>query len=106
MNTRMKAPHRASSSPRHSVRRIMFLGFLMLFGGCGASSGVYGPAYVPECTCCCGGGYTPYAYKATNHSSIAGPPVATAFMHDTKGPMSDVSANNTSVHHKAKAHAK
>jgi hypothetical protein len=72
---------------------------ILLLGGCGASGvapGVYGPAYVPECTCCCGGGYTPYAYKQSNHSSISGPPVATSFLHDTKGPMADVSANGKS----------
>ncbi len=56
----------------------------------------YGPAYVPECTCCCGGGFTPYAYKQSNHSSIAGPPVATTMLHDTKGPMADISANGKS----------
>ncbi len=106
MNSQMKMPPREGSCPRHSFVRITFLGLLMLFGGCGATSAAYGPAYVPECTCCCGGGYTPYAYKATNHSSIAGPPVATAFMHDTKGPMSDVSANSRSVRQKTKAHAK
>ena len=74
---------------------ILSMIFLSL-GACGGAMPGYGPAYVPECTCCCGGGFTPYAYKQSNHSSIAGPPVATTMLHDTKGPMADVSANGKS----------
>ncbi len=67
---------------------------ILSLGACGGGAMPgYGPAYVPECTCCCGGGFTPYAYKQSNHSSIAGPPVATTMLHDTKGPMADISAN-------------
>ena len=76
---------------------------LLSLGGCGGGGGIYGPAYVPECTCCCGGGFTPYAYKQNNHSSIAGPPVATTMLHDTKGPQSDISANGKTQRRQGKA---
>ena len=88
---------------RLSSPRIFFALFFLLGscgGGNGVNTGMYGPTYVPECTCCCGGGYTPYAYRQTGHSSIAGPPVATAFFHDTKGPMANVSANGKSQTHR------
>jgi hypothetical protein len=84
----------------------LFYLLLLILGSCGGSGmvpGVYGPAFVPECTCCCGGGYTPYAYKQSNHSSIAGPPVSTALLHDTKGPMADVSSNGKAQTHRSKA---
>ncbi|MHB8369484.1 MAG: hypothetical protein ACYDBP_07320 [Leptospirales bacterium] len=91
---------------RLSCKRILFLVLPLFIGACGGGSGTYGPAYVPQCTCCCGGGYTPYAYKATTHSSIAGPPIATAFFHETKGPQSDVSATGQNLKHRTKGHAK
>ncbi|MCL5285927.1 MAG: hypothetical protein M1313_09370 [Nitrospirae bacterium] len=82
----------------------LFFVILIVLGGCGgATPGVYGPAYVPECTCCCGGGFTPYAYKQSNHSSIAGPPVATTMLHDTKGPMTDISANGKTQRRQGKS---
>lgn len=95
-------------SPLRGFSRIRFLFFfLILFlGSCGGSGmvpGVYGPAYVPECTCCCGGGFAPYSYKQDNHSSIAGPPVATAFLHDTRGPASDVSQSGKTQTRRSKA---
>ncbi len=77
---------------------------LMGLSGCGATSGLYGPAYVPQCTCCCGGGYAPYSYHQSNHSSLAGAPLATTMLHDTKGPMTDTSSNGKSVRHRGKAH--
>ncbi len=96
----------SSRFKRFSGRRLIVLAFPVLLGACGSTSSLYGPAYVPQCTCCCGGGYTPYSYKGDNHSSIAGPPVATAFLHDTKGPLSDVSAHSPSLRQKTKGHAK
>ena len=96
----MPVPFRYGSIYAVTLFSLLFLGL----GGCGGGGGIYGPAYVPECTCCCGGGYTPYAYKQTNHSSIAGPPVATTLLHDTKGPMADSSANGKSQRHRGKAH--
>lgn len=65
-----------------------------LLGSCGAGGGVYGPAYVPECTCCCSNYYTPYSYHATAKSNI---PVSAAMLHDTTGPLPNVSANHGSI---------
>lgn len=65
-----------------------------LLGGCGGGGGVYGPAYVPECTCCCSNYYTPYSYHATPKSTA---PISAAMLHDTSGPLPNVSANHGSI---------
>ncbi|MHB1756835.1 MAG: hypothetical protein ACYCT9_04895 [Leptospirillum sp.] len=65
-----------------------------LLGSCGGGGGVYGPAYVPECTCCCSNYYTPYSYHATAKSTA---PISAAMLHDTTGPLPNVSANHGSI---------
>ncbi|MHB1563511.1 MAG: hypothetical protein ACYCXP_05355 [Leptospirillum sp.] len=78
--------------------RWFFMGGILLvsafLGSCGGGGGVYGPAYVPECTCCCSNYYTPYSYHAAPKSNV---PISAAMLHDTSGPLPNVSANHGSI---------
>lgn len=73
----------------------------LILGGCnpgGAPGGlVYGPAYIPPCTCCCGGDGFIYHQGKSELS-----PVSAAILHDTSGPMANYSQN----HGSAKARSK
>ncbi len=87
---------------RFWLGRVLFACNLLLLpfvAGCGGASGVYGPAYVPECTCCCSNYYTPYSYHASPKATA---PVSAAFLHEPSGPLANYSANHGSVKGMAK----
>ncbi|MHB8421533.1 MAG: hypothetical protein ACYC9S_01825 [Leptospirales bacterium] len=74
--------------------------FVSLLPGCNPGGspggGVYGPAYIPPCTCCCGG----EGYVYNKKTSPA--PISAAILHDTSGPMANVSANHGSIRTRSK----
>ncbi|MHB1926507.1 MAG: hypothetical protein ACYCRD_04470 [Leptospirillum sp.] len=74
----------------------------LIMGGCnpgGAPGGVvYGPAYIPPCTCCCGG--DGFIYHQGN-SALS--PVSAAILHDTSGPMANYSQNHGSAKARSKS---
>ncbi len=74
--------------------------FVVFLPGCnpGGSPGglAYGPAYIPPCTCCCGG--EGYVY----HKNTTPSPISAAILHETSGPMANVSANHGSVRARSK----
>ena len=75
----------------------IMLAFFVFLGGCNPGGapggGVYGPAYIPPCTCCCGG--DGFIYHQTGASNLS--PVSAAILHDTSGPMANYSQNHGSV---------
>lgn len=92
-----------SSTPRGQFQSTILwfaLLFLSFLPGCnpGGSPGglAYGPAYIPPCTCCCGGGGFAYNKSATPA------PISAAILHDTSGPMANISANHGSIRSQSK----
>jgi len=86
-----------NSTPENPVRWLFLCVALFisaLFGGCSGGGGAYGPAYVPQCTCCCSNYYTPYSYHSAPQSTA---PISAAMLHDTSGPLPNVSANHGSI---------
>jgi hypothetical protein len=83
-----------------------FLAFLLLFGLPGCNNGgvsAIGPVGYPVCTCCCGE-YGPTAYKQTAAQVSSPPAWSAASLFDTKGPLTNVSANRSPLHKRAKGH--
>lgn len=91
-------PHSRLDNQQGLLRgKILWLAllFFMALPGCGGNyGGVSGPAYYP------GGGYGDgYIY----HQSTTPAPISMSMLHDTAGPMANVSANHGSIKARAKA---